>query len=791
MFEDLQALRSSLSSLKESGASEPEQDIAPPIAESEEDIYLDESEEIRAAKQAIEEQARKDAIEEERKREEARQNEIQLKKQEQKAIEAQKKAELIEKEAEQKRLEAQQAEQKAREVAEKKAMAAAAEEQSKQNKSDDANGETDANNSQLQETQQAEPEKTLDETKALNDLEEVRAELLTQKKKLVKIQKDAEKKEHQRLERERKEKLKKEKKAAAEERAAAEKHRKAEERERKKQLERERKAMLKREREKAAELGAGIVKVNGVEIKTELNPEPHFLWRDFFGLKGKQERRVSDSKEQAALQEEREMKREEARAAAEMVVAHRKMKYENSFFGKKVRKIASFCDVHKKAILTVFAFLLTITVGVAGVFNYCTSYEYAYNGKTLGLVKEKDTVLRVTDLVQGALTEDKNMDVVIDAKDDISFKRVPAMGEVQNDSSEEVLKKLTYMGDVNVKAYGIYVDGRKVGAVESKDVAAEVMQDIKDKYTGDYEDSEIEEAVFIEKVDVKMSNTPLENVSSKDKMVNILCTSGEKETLHKVIAGETFADIAKLYSMSEEELLKYNENVDPKKLEVGSMIKIEQTAPVLTVKMTELVTYESVVEHEVEKRKSDEIYEGDKETKQKGKDGLNEITARITTVNGEPIEETALVTNVVKKPVKEIILIGTKERPPTVGSGKYIWPASGGYTLTSNFGARWGRMHEGIDLGCSVGTNVLAADGGTVTAAGYAGAYGYLVEIDHQNGMTTRYAHNSSLLVSVGDKVYQGQQIAESGNTGRSTGPHIHFEIRVNGAAQNPLNYLP
>ena len=149
------------------------------------------------------------------------------------------------------------------------------------------------------------------------------------------------------------------------------------------------------------------------------------------------------------------------------------------------------------------------------------------------------------------------------------------------------------------------------------------------------------------------------------------------------------------------------------------------------------------------------------------------------------------MTTVKKEPVSEIIMVGSKERPPTVGSGKYKWPLAGGYTLTSEFGGRWGRMHEGIDLGVSVGSDVLAADGGTVTYSGYSGAYGYLVIIDHQNGMETRYAHNSQLLVSQGDKVFQGQHIAESGNTGRSTGPHLHFEIRVNGTAVNPLNYLP
>ena len=85
----------------------------------------------------------------------------------------------------------------------------------------------------------------------------------------------------------------------------------------------------------------------------------------------------------------------------------------------------------------------------------------------------------------------------------------------------------------------------------------------------------------------------------------------------------------------------------------------------------------------------------------------------------------------------------------------------------------------------------MAADGGTVTYAGYMGGYGLLVIIDHQNGMESYYAHNSSLTVSTGSKVFQGQQIAYSGNTGNSTGPHIHFGIKVDGTFVDPMNYLP
>ena len=111
-------------------------------------------------------------------------------------------------------------------------------------------------------------------------------------------------------------------------------------------------------------------------------------------------------------------------------------------------------------------------------------------------------------------------------------------------------------------------------------------------------------------------------------------------------------------------------------------------------------------------------------------------------------------------------------------------------TITSKFGSRWGTTHKGLDFGVSVGTSVKAAAAGTVTYSGVMSGYGNIVILDHGNGVTTYYAHNSVLLVKVGQKVQQGQVITKSGNTGRTTGPHLHFEIRINGSAVNPLNYL-
>ena len=118
----------------------------------------------------------------------------------------------------------------------------------------------------------------------------------------------------------------------------------------------------------------------------------------------------------------------------------------------------------------------------------------------------------------------------------------------------------------------------------------------------------------------------------------------------------------------------------------------------------------------------------------------------------------------------------------------FIWPVSG--PVTSGYGWRWGRMHEGIDIAVPTGTPVVAAASGQVIVAGWMGGYGNLVVIDHGGGIATAYGHNSSFAVGSGSTVSQGQTIAYAGSTGNSTGPHVHFEVRVNGSPVDPLGYL-
>jgi murein DD-endopeptidase MepM/ murein hydrolase activator NlpD len=124
----------------------------------------------------------------------------------------------------------------------------------------------------------------------------------------------------------------------------------------------------------------------------------------------------------------------------------------------------------------------------------------------------------------------------------------------------------------------------------------------------------------------------------------------------------------------------------------------------------------------------------------------------------------------------------------TPSSAGFTWPTSG--QITSGFGPRWGRMHQGLDVAAPTGRPITAAKSGKVIVAGWSGGYGNLVVIDHGGGLSTAYAHQSRIAVKVGDPVTQGGLIGYIGSTGHSTGPHLHFEVRVNGAARDPLPYL-
>ena len=225
---------------------------------------------------------------------------------------------------------------------------------------------------------------------------------------------------------------------------------------------------------------------------------------------------------------------------------------------------------------------------------------------------------------------------------------------------------------------------------------------------------------------------------------------------------------------------------------------------ILTVVTTEERKEEEDIDIPEEYQPVKSLSVGEIKVASEGSPGTKEITKKVTKENGNPVSETILEESVVEEPEEKVILAGTK-LPASYQSSFYEDPdlsydedavygklqrSVAGGVVTSGFGSRWGKVHHGIDIALPQGSEIRAADNGNVYFAGANGSYGNIVKIDHGNGMQTYYAHCSRLLVSAGQRVERGEQIALVGSTGRSTGPHLHFEVIINRNSIDPSGLI-
>lgn len=230
-----------------------------------------------------------------------------------------------------------------------------------------------------------------------------------------------------------------------------------------------------------------------------------------------------------------------------------------------------------------------------------------------------------------------------------------------------------------------------------------------------------------------------------------------------------------------------------------------RTENLVSIKTIETRVVSEDVDYDTDEVKDSSIFKGDRRVISKGVYGEDSVTYQITYINGEQFGSSKEISRVrVSEPVNERVRVGTKSKTVYGISGSYsvkttnsrfIWPTSGCYTISSGYGYRSRGWHSGVDIsgGGASGKPILAADSGTVELVNYSNSgYGNQIVINHGGGYKTRYAHclRGSISVSTGQRVSQGQAIARVGSTGNSTGPHLHFEIIVNGSTVNPLNYI-
>ncbi|OPL07908.1 MAG: hypothetical protein AVO33_03300 [delta proteobacterium ML8_F1] len=352
--------------------------------------------------------------------------------------------------------------------------------------------------------------------------------------------------------------------------------------------------------------------------------------------------------------------------------------------------------------------------------------------------------------------------------------------------------------NVNISKYGIFVDGKPVGYLDSESEAESILDTLKMMYID--EDSTDYEVTFKEEVTVIKDSLRImdqDRVFTREELLDYIIRGTTERRIHKVEKGENFWFIAERYGIPVDNLLKANPLVVPERLQIGQEISLIVPKPLITVVGMEEKIYSENIPYEIEYEDSAEYYKDDFRIKISGAYGEMEIVANVYKENGIESYREIVSETVVKEPKTRVVYRGTKDPPPRIGTGTFSYPfdTSRG-RVTSTFGSRFHpiyrrtMMHTGIDIAMPTGSLIYAADGGKVVDVGYSGGYGLMVKIDHGENIETLYAHLSDTYVSVGDKVFKGEKIALSGNTGTSTGPHLHFEVRKLGTAINPANYL-
>lgn len=407
-----------------------------------------------------------------------------------------------------------------------------------------------------------------------------------------------------------------------------------------------------------------------------------------------------------------------------------------------------------------------------------TSYLLKVNNKPICYVKKLSDVKSILKSVKDSEGDD--------AIKSITYTKTKE--QAKNLKLDEAEKALRYELGLEIKAVEILANGVEIAKVYDRNVADEVIQKAKEYYYPKVNGScEILSSTIKEQITFKDVNAKASEILNIDDAVKKITGKKEVEKIYIVKEKDTIWDIAIKNNMTVEELRQANPNINIDLINIGQEIKLAVSQPYINVQIVAKIKDREEIPYDTKEVEDKKLSKGVKKVKQEGKNGIADVEKIVTFLNDDTMDEEITKSIVVSKAVDEIVAVGSKV-PMYVATGDFIRPSRG--VITSRFGYRWGRMHEGIDIAASRGTPIVASDSGKVSFAGWRSGYGYCVMINHGNGYQTLYGHASKLYVKAGQYVNKGQKIAAVGSTGRSTGPHVHFEVRKNGVVKNPLKYI-
>ena len=440
--------------------------------------------------------------------------------------------------------------------------------------------------------------------------------------------------------------------------------------------------------------------------------------------------------------------------------------------------------------------LLLVTVTSWARMDYCLNLTY--QGNDLGVISHANVYDLGASMARDRVTNEDNS---------FSVDAVPVLtmtmlrGQTMLSDTEVCDAILRTAGDSIAEATGLYVEGDFIGAMESREQLQAMLDSLMDGHY-DREDPD-QRAEFVQRVELADGLFPISTVLQPSALQSRLTYQTVVERIYTVQAGDTLSTIAVKNDMTTAELRAMNPayaNTD--RIDIGDELVVQRAQTFLQVKVLKTIRYTEKIDYNTQT-----VYRNDKpvtysKVTTKGQEGSQDVVAEITYVDDFETGRKVVSTTVTKQPVTKVVEKGTKPVASSSGSnvvqgdgvttGSMLWPVPVCHSMSRGYF----RGHYALDIANGpvkvFGQAAVAADGGTVIQAstGWNGGYGNVVKIQHSNGLVTVYAHLHAIKVVKGQQVTRGQTIGLIGNTGRSFGPHLHFEVIKNGVKVNPLNYV-
>lgn len=430
----------------------------------------------------------------------------------------------------------------------------------------------------------------------------------------------------------------------------------------------------------------------------------------------------------------------------------------------------------------VAAVVLISTVQTWVNTEFCLALSY--HGTELGVIDHASVYDEAASMAR---------DRVINEDDSFTVDVVPTLtlvvrgGKTSMNASQVCDAILRNSGDAIAEATGLYIDGEFIGAAQDNDELQSLLNGIKEgqaQYDKDDPDQRVE---FVQDVKTEEGLFPISTVMEGEDLLKKLTHQTVVEKVYTVQSGDVFSRIALKHDMTADELKALNPHItNTNRLQIGDKLVVQRAQSFLQVKLVKTIRYTEVIDYKTQTKYNNQKDEGYSKTLTAGKEGSKDVVAEITYLDGFETERVVISETITKKPVTKVVEVGTKKIAPM------LWPVPICHRVYQGYHSG----HKAIDISSGpvpvLGKPAVAADSGTVIEAstGWNGGYGTVVKIRHSNGLITVYAHLKELKVSVGQRVSRGQTVGLIGNTGRSFGPHLHFEVIRNGVKVNPLNYV-